>query len=63
MLAVSDHMLIPHVIKQVVQEDLFHDLPRHRGETHRPIVPEVLLSPFLVNGSDMTLPPVIQDLT
>ena len=27
-LAVSDHMLIPDVIKHVVQEDLSHDLPR-----------------------------------
>ena len=26
-LAVSDHTLILHVIKHVLQEDLFHDLP------------------------------------
>ena len=31
MQAVSDHMHIPHVIKHVIQEDLFHDLPRYRG--------------------------------
>ena len=54
MLAVSDHTLIPHVIKHVVQEDLFHDLPRYRGETHRPIVPQVLLALFLINGSDVS---------
>ena len=61
-LAVSDHMLIPHVIEHVIQEDLFHDLSRRRGETHRPVVPQVLLAPFLVNGSDVTLPPVVWDL-
>ena len=63
MLAVSDHTLIPHVIKHVTQEDLLLDLPRHRGETHWPVVPRVLLAPFLVNESDMTLPLVIWDLT
>ena len=62
MLAVSDHTLIPHVIKHVIQKDLFHDLPRHRGDTHRPVVPPVLLAPLLVNGSDVTLPPVVWDL-
>ena len=62
MLAVSDHTLIPHVIEHVIQEYLFHDLPRHIGETHRPVVPRVLLVPFLVNGSDITLPPVVWDL-
>ena len=59
MLAVLDYTLIPHVIQHVIQEDLLHDLLRHRGETHWPVVPWVLLVPFLVNGSDVTLPPVI----
>ena len=31
MLAVSDHMLIPQVIKHVIQEDLFHDPPGYRS--------------------------------
>ena len=56
MLTVSDHILIPHVMKHVIQEDLFH-------ESHQPVVPWVLLVPFLTNGSDMTLPPVIQDIS
>ena len=63
MLAVSDHTLIPHVTKNVTQEDLFHDLPTHKGETHRPVVLWVLIAPFLINESDVTLFPVIQDLT
>ena len=45
-LAVLDHTLIPHVIKHVIQENLFHDLPRHRGEAHWPGVLHVLLVPF-----------------
>jgi len=49
-LAVSDHTFIPHVIKHVIQEVLYHDLPRHRGETHQPVVPRVLLAPFYING-------------
>ena len=28
---------------------------RHIGEAHQPVVPEVLLSPFLINGSDVSL--------
>ena len=49
MLAVSDHTLIPHVIKHVIQDDLFHDLPRHRGKTHQPVhqFPGSSLLPFL----------------
>lgn len=41
MLSVLDHTLIPHAIKHDVQEDLFHDVPKYRGETHRPVVPQV----------------------
>ena len=63
MLAVLDHTHIPHVIKHVIQEDLLHDLPRHRGETHWPVVPQVLLAPFLINGRDVTLFPVARGLT
>ena len=63
MLAVSDHMLIPHVIEHVIQEDLFHDLPRYRGETHQPVVPSVLFAPFLINEIEITLPSVTWDLT
>jgi len=62
-LAASDHTLIPHVIKHVIQEDMFHDFPRYRGETHQPVVPQVLLAPFLINGSDVTLLSVIRDFT
>jgi len=50
---VSDHLLLPHMPLRLFQEDLLHDLPRHRGEAHQPVVPWVLLSPFLKNASDM----------
>ena len=32
MLSVSHHSLIPHMPSHVFREDLFHDVPRHRGE-------------------------------
>jgi len=33
MLAVTNHLLIIHVPQHSFQEDLLHDLGRHRGET------------------------------
>jgi len=42
---------------------LLHNLPRQRGETHWPIVPRVIFALFLINGNDVTLPPVTWDLT
>ena len=45
MLAVSDH-LISHVPQYLFQEDLLHDLPKHRVEAHRSVVPQVFLSTF-----------------
>lgn len=34
----------------IFQEDLLHNLPRHRDEAHCSILPWVFLSPFLENG-------------
>lgn len=47
MLAVPNHLPAFHVPQQNFQEGLFHDLPRHRGEADRAVVPRVLLSTFL----------------
>ena len=44
MLAVSDHLFIPHVPLHLFQEDLFRDLSRHRHEAHRFVVPLPTLS-------------------
>ena len=34
---------------------MLHDLPRHRCEAHRPVVPWTFLSPFLKNSSAIFL--------
>jgi len=33
----------------------WHDLPRHRGDAHQPVVPWVFLSLFLEYESDVSL--------
>ena len=38
-LAVSDHLLIPHVPRYVFQGVLFHDFLRHKREAHQLVVP------------------------
>jgi len=51
MLAVSDLLLVPHVVWHIFQEDLLQDLPRHRAEVQWTVVPQVFLSPFFKNGN------------
>ena len=51
MLALLDH-LISHMLYHLFQEDPLHDLPRHKGETHRPVVPRVFLSPLMWEYSE-----------
>jgi len=63
MLAVLGHLFILYVPLQGNQEDLLPDLPRHRSEVHRPVVPQVILFPFLKNGSNISLFPVTGDFT
>lgn len=41
----------------------WHDLPRHRGEAHQPVVPWVFLSLFLEYESDVSLFSVTKDYT
>lgn len=42
-------------------KDLFHDIPRHRGDVHQSVVPQVFLSIFLKNRSDISFFPVTRD--
>ena len=63
MLAVLGHLFILYVPLQGNQEDLLPDLPRHRSEVHWPVVPQVILFPFLKNGSNISLFPVTGDFT
>lgn len=48
-----DRLFVLHLPWHCFQEDLFHDLSRHRGETHESVVSQVLLSTLCTNGSDI----------
>jgi len=50
MLAVINHLLILHVPYHSFQEDMLHDLDRHRGETDWPVVPRVFHFTVLKTG-------------
>ena len=53
--------LPPHLafaLTKSFQNDLLHELPRHRCEAYWPVVSWVFLSPFLKTGSDVSLFPV-----
>lgn len=58
-LAVLNFVPVLHLPQDILKEDLFHDLPRHRGESDRLVVPRVLLSTFLKNACNASLFPVI----
>ena len=48
--AVSDRLLVPLFLAH-----LLGDLPRPRGEAHRPVAPRVFLPAFFKTGSDVSL--------
>ena len=56
--AVSDHLLVPLLLA-----DLLRDLPRQRGEAHRAVVPRVFLPPFPRRGSDVSVFAVTGDFS
>jgi len=62
-LAVSDHLLVSHMPSCIFQKDLIHDLHRHEGKAHWPVVPQIFLSPFLKNRSDISLFLITMGLT
>lgn len=61
MLSVSDHLRGLHVPWHCVQEDLFHDLTKHRAEAPCSAVPQVLLATLVPNGRGVSLFPVTDD--
>ncbi|PKU38186.1 rna-directed dna polymerase from mobile element jockey-like [Limosa lapponica baueri] len=50
MLAGPDRLGLLHAQHNGTQDDLFHDLPRHRGQTDRPVVPQIIPPALLVDG-------------
>lgn len=49
MLSLTSHLFVFHVPLKSFQEDLLHDLVRHRGETDRLAVPQVFFFNLSVN--------------
>ncbi|SGA02784.1 Uncharacterised protein [Chlamydia abortus] len=63
MLARPDPPVDLHVPRDLPQDNLLHNLPRHRGQANRPVVPRILPAALLVDGSHIGKPPVFWDLT
>ncbi|PKU42644.1 hypothetical protein llap_7061 [Limosa lapponica baueri] len=61
-LAGSDHLGVLHALHNGTQDDLFRDLPRHRSQTDRPVVPWIILPALLVDGCHICWTPVSWDL-
>ena len=59
MLARPDPPVVPHMPHDLPQDNLLHNLPQHRGQANRPIVPQILL----VDRSHTGKPSVFWDLT
>lgn len=62
-LGVLDRFFILCMPQHSFQDDLLHDLPRHRREAHWPGVPWVFLFSFLKNRSDVYFFPSTRDFT
>ena len=52
-----------HVSCDLTQDYLLHDFPWYRGQADRPVVPQILLTTLLVDGSHIGKPPVLWDLS
>jgi len=61
MLAGSDPLVVLHIPGERTQDELLHNLPRHRGQADRPVVPRILLLALLVDGCYIGDLPVIWD--
>ena len=62
MLARPDPPVDPHVPRDLPQDNLLHNLPRHRGQANRPVVPRILPAALLVDGNYIGKPPVFWEI-
>jgi len=60
MLAGPDPLIVLLVPSERTQDEALHNLPHHRGQADRPVVPGILLPALL--GCCFSEPPVIWDL-
>ncbi|KAK4810863.1 hypothetical protein QYF61_008835 [Mycteria americana] len=61
MLAGLDPLVILCMPRDGTQDDLLHQLPRHRGQADGPVVPRILLPALLEDGCHICYPPVNWD--
>ncbi|XP_075000742.1 GPN-loop GTPase 1 isoform X2 [Calonectris borealis] len=61
-LAGPDPLVVPHMACERPQDEPLHNLPQHRGQADRPVVPRILLPTLLVDGRHTGKPPVVRDL-
>ena len=57
-----DPMNTMHMPCDLTQDDLLHNFPWYQGQADRPVVPQVLLTDILVDGSHISKPPILWDL-
>ena len=61
MSAGPDPLDVLHMPGEHTQDELFHNLPRHRGQADRPVDPRILLPALLVDECYSGYPPVTWD--
>ena len=49
MMAGPDPQVVFHMPGRHTEDEQLHNLPRHRGQGDRPVVPQILFSTFLVD--------------
>jgi len=54
-----DPLVVPHLRYDRTQDDLFHNLPWHRVQTDKPVVPWIFLLTLLVDGHHIGKSPLI----
>ena len=50
MLTGPDHLVVLYMLCDGTRDDLLHNLPQHRGQADRPVVPQMFLLALLVDG-------------
>ena len=63
MLAGSDLLDAMHVLCDLTQYYLLHNFHSYQGQADRPVLPWILLTALLVDGSHIGKPPILWDLS
>ena len=63
MLAGLDPLNTTHMTCYLTHDDLLHNFPWYRGQAHSPVVPHILLTALLVDGSHISKPPILWNLS